>query len=313
MPRPTINDVATRGGRLEGCGLVRAERPARASRRRPGSGSSRSPSSSAGRPARGPGRCRCPRRSPSAWSSPGRPRSCAPTRSSPPSSPASRPCSPTRGHALLLMVAEHDDAATYRRLAQEGRVDGVFVTDLRSTTRGPRCSTELGLPAVVVGPALGDDAERRHRRSASTTPPASAPPSSTSSASATPASRTSSGPQSMVHGRSRATAWSSALRDGRAARGPLRRGRLLRRVRRRGHPRAARPRRAADRDRLRQRPDGDGRAVARGRPRGLACRASSRSPASTTSRSPPTSSRADHGAAPTSSPGAAPPPPGCSS
>ena len=29
MPRPTINDVATCGRRLEGCGLLRAERPAR--------------------------------------------------------------------------------------------------------------------------------------------------------------------------------------------------------------------------------------------------------------------------------------------
>src|SRR5690349_9802392 len=36
-----------------------------------------------------------------------------------------------RGHALLLQIAEHDDLATYRRLAQEARVDGVFVTDLR--------------------------------------------------------------------------------------------------------------------------------------------------------------------------------------
>src|ERR1700754_5112030 len=35
-----------------------------------------------------------------------------------------------QGHALLLQVAEHDDEAAYRRLAADGRVDGVLVTDL---------------------------------------------------------------------------------------------------------------------------------------------------------------------------------------
>ena len=34
-----------------------------------------------------------------------------------------------RGHALLLQVAEHDDLSTYRRLAQEARVDGVIRQD----------------------------------------------------------------------------------------------------------------------------------------------------------------------------------------
>src|SRR6187200_2182861 len=36
-----------------------------------------------------------------------------------------------RGHVLVLQVAENGDEATYRRLAREGRVDGVFVTDLQ--------------------------------------------------------------------------------------------------------------------------------------------------------------------------------------
>ena len=168
-----------------------------------------------------------------------------------------------RGHALLLQVAELDDAAAYRRLAQEGRVDGVFLTDLQIDDERPALLEELGLPAVIVGPALGqvaegarqsalgvDDApgvaaavrhlvELGHRRIAHV-----------------------SGPLTMVHGSSRRLAWSTRAARGRAARRPLRRGRLLRRVRSGRHPTAARPRHPADRDRLRQRPDGDGRAVA---------------------------------------------------
>ena len=115
-----------------------------------------------------------------------------------------------RGHALLLQVAEHDDAVAYRRLAQEGRVDGVFVTDLQVDDRRPDLLTELALPFVIVGPGLDghlgpslgvDDApgvkaavdhlvSLGHRRIAHV-----------------------SGPQSMVHGRSRRLAWEQALRD----------------------------------------------------------------------------------------------------
>ena len=114
-----------------------------------------------------------------------------------------------RGHALLLMVAEHDDAVTYRRLAKEGRVDGVLVTDLQVDDPRPALLAELGLPAVVVGPSVGDDVPTLgiddgpgiraavehlvglgHRHIAHV-----------------------SGPQSMVHGRSRRTAWADALRD----------------------------------------------------------------------------------------------------
>ena len=114
------------------------------------------------------------------------------------------------GHALLLQVAEHDDAAAYRRLAEEGRVDGVFVTDLQVDDPRPALLAELGLPAVVVGPALGDDLAPAlgvddvpgiraavdhlvglgHRKIAHV-----------------------SGPQTMVHGRSRRSAWQQALRD----------------------------------------------------------------------------------------------------
>jgi DNA-binding LacI/PurR family transcriptional regulator len=117
-----------------------------------------------------------------------------------------------RGHALLLQVAEHDDAETYRRLAKEGRVDGVFVTDLYVDDRRPALLAELGLPAVVVGPPgpPGDDVASTlgvddrpgiraavqhliglgHRRIAHV-----------------------SGPHAMVHGRSRLIAWEETLRE----------------------------------------------------------------------------------------------------
>ena len=58
------------------------------------------------------------------------------------------------GNALLLQVVpEHDaEPQSYRRLADEGRVDGVFVTDLHVDDPRPALLAELGLPAVIVGP-----------------------------------------------------------------------------------------------------------------------------------------------------------------
>jgi DNA-binding LacI/PurR family transcriptional regulator len=62
------------------------------------------------------------------------------------------------GYSLVLQVVEDDDVAVsdaYRRLAREGRVDGVFLTDLR---RGdPRLSLvhELGLRGIAVGKPIG--------------------------------------------------------------------------------------------------------------------------------------------------------------
>jgi LacI family repressor for deo operon, udp, cdd, tsx, nupC, and nupG len=61
-----------------------------------------------------------------------------------------------REHALLLQIAEHDDLTTYRRLAQEARVDGVFLTDLRIDDERPALLEELGLPCVLIGPELTD-------------------------------------------------------------------------------------------------------------------------------------------------------------
>ena len=116
-----------------------------------------------------------------------------------------------RGHALLLQVAEHDDLATYRRLAQEARVDGVILTDLRVDDERPALLEELGLPCVLIGPELSypsfasqsavwhDDAEGirsvvRHLVELGHTRIAHV-----------------AGPQNLVHGRSRRQAWSDGL------------------------------------------------------------------------------------------------------
>jgi DNA-binding LacI/PurR family transcriptional regulator len=117
-----------------------------------------------------------------------------------------------RGYALLLNVVPdgNDEEQVYRRLSSEGLVDGVFVTDLRVEDRRPALLAELGLPAVIVGPALPepfwpavgvDDApgiaaavshlvELGHTRIAHV-----------------------SGPSDMVHGRSRAKAWAATLAE----------------------------------------------------------------------------------------------------
>lgn len=114
------------------------------------------------------------------------------------------------GYALLLQVvpehgAEHE---SYRRLSAEGRVDGVFLTDLYVDDSRPALLAELGLPAVIVGPALPethwpavgvDDQpgivavvehllELGHTRIAHVA-----------------------GPSEMVHGRSRREAWAASL------------------------------------------------------------------------------------------------------
>jgi LacI family repressor for deo operon, udp, cdd, tsx, nupC, and nupG len=119
----------------------------------------------------------------------------------------------TRGHALLLQVAEHGDDAAYRRLVQEGRVDGVFVTDLEVGDERPALLEELGLPTVIIGPHLGE--QSRERQSALGVDDA-------------PGIRAAvehlvelghrnianvSGPLHLVHGRSRREAWSQALQD----------------------------------------------------------------------------------------------------
>ena len=129
-----------------------------------------------------------------------------------------------RGHALLLQVAERDDDAAYRRLAQEGRVDGVFVTDLQVDDARPALLEELDLPAVIIGPHLGEQpGARQSALGVDDAPGIRAAVQHLHELGHTRIAHVA-GPQHMVHGRSRREAWSqSAARRG-PARGALRRG-----------------------------------------------------------------------------------------
>ena len=63
-----------------------------------------------------------------------------------------------RGSALVLQVAGDDDAAeasSYRRLVRQGRVDGVFLNDMRIDDPRFALLASLGLPAVAVGRPVG--------------------------------------------------------------------------------------------------------------------------------------------------------------
>ena len=59
-----------------------------------------------------------------------------------------------RGQALLLQVVADLDAERrgYEALAANGRVDGVFLTDLRIDDKRPALLESLGLPTVVIAP-----------------------------------------------------------------------------------------------------------------------------------------------------------------
>lgn len=124
-----------------------------------------------------------------------------------------------RGNALLLqVVADQQRAETsYRRLASEGRVDGVFVTDLFVDDSRPTLLAELNLPFVVIGPGLTDEdwpvvgvddapaivAAVEHLIALGHTHIAHI-----------------AGPNSMVHGHSRREAWSQALKRAGLSQGP---------------------------------------------------------------------------------------------
>lgn len=124
-----------------------------------------------------------------------------------------------RDYALLLqIVPEHEtELESYRRLAEGGRVDGVFVTDLHVDDPRPALLAELGLPAVIVGPALGeafwpavgvDDgpgivAAVEHLLALGHTRIGHV-----------------AGPASMVHGQSRRRAWAETLRTAGLPEGP---------------------------------------------------------------------------------------------
>jgi DNA-binding LacI/PurR family transcriptional regulator len=63
-----------------------------------------------------------------------------------------------RGSALVLQVVADDDqaeAASYRRLAAQGRVDGVFLNDMLVDDHRFALLADLGLPAVAVGTPAG--------------------------------------------------------------------------------------------------------------------------------------------------------------
>ncbi|MFF2847535.1 LacI family DNA-binding transcriptional regulator [Streptomyces sp. NPDC058001] len=56
------------------------------------------------------------------------------------------------GDGLMLQMSRPEsEVDTYRRLAADRRVDGVFLTDLRADDTRPALVAELGLPAVAVG------------------------------------------------------------------------------------------------------------------------------------------------------------------
>jgi LacI family repressor for deo operon, udp, cdd, tsx, nupC, and nupG len=62
-----------------------------------------------------------------------------------------------RGYALMLQVVgdEESEHESYRRLAASGRVDGVFLTDMRVGDVRPQLLSDLGLPTVVIGHTHG--------------------------------------------------------------------------------------------------------------------------------------------------------------
>lgn len=61
-----------------------------------------------------------------------------------------------RGHVLVLQVIGGDgEERAYRRLASEGRVDGVFLTDLRVQDPRPALLRRIGMPALAVGRQRG--------------------------------------------------------------------------------------------------------------------------------------------------------------
>ena len=115
------------------------------------------------------------------------------------------------GQSLLLQVVpdRERELASYRRLAADGRVDGVFLTDLSVDDPRPELLAEVGLPAVWIGPdcvgsslpcvavddrpgivaAVAHLVELGHRRIAHVA-----------------------GPDTFVHGVSRREAWAGALR-----------------------------------------------------------------------------------------------------
>ena len=125
------------------------------------------------------------------------------------------------GQSLLLQVVPDRarEVEGYRRLAADGRVDGVFLTDLRVDDPRPALLAELRLPAVLIAPSCADHAAATcvcvddrpgiraavehlvslgHRRIAHV-----------------------GGPAEFVHSGSRREAWAGALRSAGLPEGPM--------------------------------------------------------------------------------------------
>lgn len=123
------------------------------------------------------------------------------------------------GHALVLQVVRDETAETagYERLARDGRVDGVFLSDLRHDDPRPTQLARLGLPAVTLNAPRGgcalpavrlDDrtgirASVRHLAGLGHTRIGHV-----------------SGPRTYLHGASRRDAWADALAELRLPPGP---------------------------------------------------------------------------------------------
>jgi DNA-binding LacI/PurR family transcriptional regulator len=114
------------------------------------------------------------------------------------------------GYALLLQLVsgEENGHESYRRLAEDGRVDGVLLTDLHVDDERPALLAELGLPAVIVGP----DAKNEYWPSVGIddAPAVRAVVAHLVTLGHTRIAHVG-GPDVLVHGRSRRVAWSSAL------------------------------------------------------------------------------------------------------
>ncbi len=65
------------------------------------------------------------------------------------------------GYALVLQVVdgEQSEHAAYHQFARESRVDGVFLTDLRTDDERPHQLDALGVPYVLVGPVAPVDGQ----------------------------------------------------------------------------------------------------------------------------------------------------------
>jgi LacI family transcriptional regulator, repressor for deo operon, udp, cdd, tsx, nupC, and nupG len=124
------------------------------------------------------------------------------------------------GYALLLQIVAEDDGghAPYRRLADQGRVDGVLVTDLHVDDTRPALLAEVGLPAVIVGPDLGEafwpsvGVDDRPGIAAVVEHLVSLGHSRVAHVG---------GPDAMVHGRSRREAWAATLEGAGLRPGPF--------------------------------------------------------------------------------------------